>query len=179
VAAHRFSSAACARVLVVQALDPQQRPDSGHEFLAVDRLGQEVVGTGLQSLDALLPCVQRGHHHDRQRFEARARANRCADFVAVHPGHQYVEQHEIERTGVEAGKRLDTRRGNDDRMTLIGQDIIQQSRVGRDIVDNENCRALLRAFRHLRFPPQYGSGNYPAISRTVPINSFRFTGFGT
>ena len=51
------------RVLV--ALDPGQRRHPGQQLALVDRLGQEVVGAGLERLDLLLVAARR-HHHDRQ-----------------------------------------------------------------------------------------------------------------
>ena len=54
------------RQLVVQRLHPQQRLHAREQLRLIDRLGQEIVGAGLDSLDPLLLRVEGGAHHHRQ-----------------------------------------------------------------------------------------------------------------
>ncbi len=44
---------------VLQRLDAQQRLDACEQFGAVDRLGQEIIGTGFDAVDALLRRIER------------------------------------------------------------------------------------------------------------------------
>ncbi len=62
--------------LVVERLDAQQRVHAREQLGLVDRLGQEIVGAGLDALDALLRRVERGDQHDRQHAVRRVGADR-------------------------------------------------------------------------------------------------------
>ena len=52
--------------LVLQRLDAQQRAHAREELGLVDRLRQEIVGAGLDALDALLLRIERGDEDDGQ-----------------------------------------------------------------------------------------------------------------
>ena len=55
--ARRFQAASSRRLGldgVVVALDPDERPDAGQQLGLLERLGEEVVGTGLDRLELLL-----------------------------------------------------------------------------------------------------------------------------
>jgi hypothetical protein len=42
------------------ALPAQQGPHPGHQFVALERLGQVVVRAGFQAIDAVVQCVAGG-----------------------------------------------------------------------------------------------------------------------
>jgi hypothetical protein len=57
---------------VLQALDPQHRPDARLELREVDRLGQVVVGAGIQSRHLVLRGVTRRDEDDGDVGQVRA-----------------------------------------------------------------------------------------------------------
>ena len=81
---------------VVVLLDPKERPHADGELVLRDRLRDEVVGAGLERPHPVL-LHARGHQHDRQETRVRARAKAPGQLVAVHPGHEDVQQHEVRR----------------------------------------------------------------------------------
>ena len=91
------------RVLV--ALDPGQGRHPGQQLALVDRLGQEVVGAGLQGLHLLLVAA-RGDHHDRQVGGVGLLADPAAHLVAVHAGHHDVQEDEVDLGPVDRLQRL-------------------------------------------------------------------------
>ena len=96
---HPASASAWRAHLVLQRLDAQQRPHAREQLGLVDRLGQEVVGAGLDALDALLLRVERRDQHDRQQRRRWVGAEATADVVAGQARHHDVEQHEVGRIG--------------------------------------------------------------------------------
>ena len=87
--------------LVVERLDAQQRAHAREQLGRVDRLAEEVVGAGVEALDALLGRIERGDQHDRQHRLRRVGADRAADVVAAHARHHHVEQHQVGPLGGE------------------------------------------------------------------------------
>ena len=81
---------------VVVLLDPKERPHADGKLVLRDRLRDEVVGAGLERPHPVL-LHARGHQHDRQETRVRARAKAPGQLVAVHPGHEDVQQHEVWR----------------------------------------------------------------------------------
>ena len=51
---------------VVEGFHPQERAHARQQFRGIDRLHQEIVGTGFETLDAFFRRVERRHHDDRQ-----------------------------------------------------------------------------------------------------------------
>ena len=97
---------------VVVALDAQQRAHPREQLGLLEGLGDEVVGSRLDRRHLLLLPAGRDHH-DRQEPGGLVGAQRPADLVAVHPGHDDVEQHEVDRLGAHALERLVARRRGD------------------------------------------------------------------
>lgn len=79
---------------VVVPLDPDEGAHPGQQFGLVERLVDEVVGAGLDGADLLLAATGGDHDH-RQESRLRIFADSAADLIAIHSGHQDVEQHEI------------------------------------------------------------------------------------
>ena len=59
--------------IVGVALDPHQRAHARAQLVRVERLGDEVVGAGLEALDPVLGLMQRGDEHDRDQPGRRRR----------------------------------------------------------------------------------------------------------
>ena len=71
---------------------------------------EEVVGAGVEALDALLRRVERRDEHDRQHRVRRIGADAPAHVVAAHARHHHVEQDEVGLLGSECRQRLVARR---------------------------------------------------------------------
>ena len=80
------------------ALDAQQRSHAREQLGLVDRLGEEIVGARLDALDAFLAGSSAVTITTGSSAVAGFGANRAAHFVAAHPRHHYVEQHEVGRS---------------------------------------------------------------------------------
>ncbi len=65
--------------------------DAGHELIHPNRLGQEVVGAGAQSLDDAAFVARPCHQDDRQRRRVRTAAEGAHDIDPGHAGHAHVE----------------------------------------------------------------------------------------
>ncbi len=91
---------------VVELLDPEQGADAGQQLGLVDGFAQEVVGAGLQPLDALLGGIEGRDHDHREDLGVGMGANLLADLVATHPGHDHVEQDEVGRRRSDEAERL-------------------------------------------------------------------------
>ena len=73
----------------------QHGADAAAQLRQPERLGDVVVGAGLEPLDGVGLAVERGQHDDRH--DVAARAQRAADVVAVGPGPERdVEQDDVE-----------------------------------------------------------------------------------
>ena len=76
-------------------LDLEEVLDAGQEFAAVERLGDEIVGPGLQAPDAVLRFLQGGDHDDRDDGGGLVGPEAAADLVAVD-----LRQHDVEEDQV-------------------------------------------------------------------------------
>src|ERR671919_3131636 len=52
--------------LVMKLLDPEQRADSGEQFGPIDRLGEKIIGPGIEPLDSLFRRIESGYHNHGQ-----------------------------------------------------------------------------------------------------------------
>ena len=67
----------------------------GEQRGVVDRLGEEIVGAGLEPAHAVGCFRERGHHHHRNVGGAGIGLEALAGLEAVHARHHHVEQDEI------------------------------------------------------------------------------------
>jgi len=76
--------------------------------VAIDRLGQEVVGPRLQAVVAILLAGHGGHQQDRQVFPTRLGPGLqlATSLVAIDLWHHDVEQHQIDRLSFDQGQPL-------------------------------------------------------------------------
>ena len=68
------------------------RRDANDQFGAVNRLGNEVVGTKLDGADSVICTVQGGNHDDRQVLKADLLADSANHLKTVHSWHQNVSR---------------------------------------------------------------------------------------
>ena len=74
------------------------------QLLGRERLGDVVVGAGIEAAHLVAVGVERGHHDDRHLLAAGPQG--LGDLIAVHARQHEVEQHEV---GVELVGRLERR----------------------------------------------------------------------
>ncbi len=134
-----------------QRTHPRDQHDVGH------RLGQEIVGAGLEAAHAIGRAVQRRDHDHRNEMRRRIGFQPAADFETVDVGHHHVEQDDVA-----FGARADLKRlgavARGQHVEILGrQPRFQQLDVGGNVVDDQNTRG------HLNFP-------YPINRRTVSMN---------
>ena len=127
--------------LVVQMLDAQQRPDAGQQLGLIHRLGQKIVGAGVQSLGAFLGRIQRRHQHHRQHAVRRVGPNRLTDFVTAHAGHHHVQQNQIRRLRLQLVQPFLTGGRRHGLVALGAKQVGQQLDVHRHIVNHQNLRS--------------------------------------
>lgn len=73
---------------------PEQRPDPGEEFGQAERLGDVVVGPGVQADDGVHLVGAGGEHQDRHGVAVGAEPS--GHFEAVHPGQAQVEHDQVD-----------------------------------------------------------------------------------
>ena len=125
--------------LVGQHLEPHEALDPGHELQVVDRLGQEVVGAGLEPANAVGNLVERGDHDDRDVRGCRIALETPANLEAVHVRHHHVEQHDID-LGVLAGLYRVGAVERGEHLEILSQEPgFEQLHIGGNVVDDENA----------------------------------------
>ena len=135
------------RELVGQQLQPDQALHARHQLQVVDRLGQEIVGAGLEAADAVGNLVERGDHDDWDVRGRRIAFQPPADLEAVHVGHHHVEQHDID-LAVLAGLDGVGPVGRSQHLEIFGkQPNLEQPHIGRNVVDDEDARGHVARLR--------------------------------
>ena len=137
---------------VVVALDAKERPDAHEELVVVERLRNEVVGTGLDRSLLLGADARRDHDH-REHRGLLIRAQPAADGVSVEVRHHDVEEDEIRFLGLGCFERGSPIRSGDDVVAACAEHRLQQAHVLRDVVDDEDSRLVLTHRRLLRSAP--------------------------
>ena len=85
----RITESAESRSSVIP-LQVHERSDARLELVQIDRLGQEVVGAGVDAVDAIAALGKRRDKHDRRQTGRRVALDAAAQLEAVHPGHHHV-----------------------------------------------------------------------------------------
>ena len=101
-------------------------------------LRQEVVGAGLDALDALALRVERGDEDDRQQRGRGIGAKVPAHVVAGQAGHHHVEQDEVRRLRRDLGERLLAVDGGRHRVALHAEQVGEELDVVRRVVDHQH-----------------------------------------
>lgn len=89
--------------LAFELPNPDERGDPCHEFEAIDGLGEEVVGPGIDGSFDIANFIQCRHHDDGDVTEFSIRFDFFADLKAAHAGHHDVEDDDV---GVDVGDAL-------------------------------------------------------------------------
>jgi hypothetical protein len=122
---------------VVVALDADQGPHPGHQFRLVEGLGHEVVGAGLDRPDLLLVATGGDHDHGQER-RGRVLPQPAAHLVAVHLGHDDVEQDQVGVELPDEPQRLRPGAGRVHPVATRAEHGVNQADIGRQVVDGED-----------------------------------------
>ncbi len=159
---------------LLQGLDPQERSDPRLELGEIDRLGDVVVGPGVETDDLVLGRVERRLNDDRDEGQRLVALDAPGDLEAVDLGEHDVEQNEIRERLRGSGRRVlacgrsARRQRGDDRqgfLTIICHDrgvsarlepVAQDRHVIRVVVDDQDARAAARGWRSYRTPAVTG-----------------------
>ena len=95
----------------------QHRAHPQCQFTRAERLGQVVVGTGLQTGDPVVLLVERGQQ-DHRHGEVAALAQRPAQRQTIGAGHHHVEHRDVDPLGAEYPQRLVAVADNPDLMAV-------------------------------------------------------------
>ena len=123
--------------LVLVALDAQERAHARQQLAVVERLGDEVVGAGLDRLGLLRPDAGGDHDH-RQERGVLVRADAAAHGVAVHPRHDHIEEDEIRVVLLDQLQRLFPGHGRKHLVAARHEHCLEEPDVLRNVVDDED-----------------------------------------
>ena len=129
----------------MQPLDLEQHGDTGQHLGAVKGLGEELLGPGLDPLDAILLGGVSGNHHHRDGAQRLILLDLAADLVAVHPRHHDIEQHQIDSLVAQPAQGRIPVLHQHDPVTAGRQHRLQQCQVERLVVHTENYWLLIHA----------------------------------
>ncbi len=145
--------------LVGQRLEPHQALHPGHQLDVVDRLGQEVVGAGLEPAHAVGGLVERGHHQHRDMAGLAVDLEPRTDLEAVHLGHHHVEQDDVDLALGADRQRFLAGSSRDDVEILSRKPRLEQADIRWNIVDDQHpCRQRPQAPRFEEICPNANEG---------------------
>src|SRR5262249_14213804 len=146
----------------------QAGADAGTQQGRIERFGQVVFSAQLDAANDAVDLVDGGNHNDGDVPQALIRLHCREHLVAVHVRHHDVEQHEIERPGVEQLQGLPPIGGGSDvEIALAGKPAAQRKSIVLDVVNYEQ-----RGFAVAHDPRPAG-----ASARILPSSRSSSTGF--
>src|SRR5438093_798806 len=84
------------RIEIVRiVLDPRERADPGQQFALIDRLGEKVVGSGLETLDALIGRIHPGDDDDGRQPGGDVLPDSPTDLESADLGQIHVEKDHV------------------------------------------------------------------------------------
>ncbi|MBV8778118.1 MAG: diguanylate cyclase, partial [Alphaproteobacteria bacterium] len=120
-------------------LEPDQRADAREQRNVVDRLGEKIVGPGLEPAQPVGDVGQRGHHHHRDVGGARIGLEPAAHLEPVHPRHHHVEQDDVGQFGfgeLQRGGSVERR----NHLEILARQLgFEQLDVQFDVVNDEDA----------------------------------------
>src|SRR5712691_3897626 len=121
----------------------QHRLDDGDQLVRGERLVDVHHGSGLEAFGQRLAAALGGEEDDRDVLQASVLLDLAADREAVHFGHHYVEEDEVEDGRREQLERLCAAGGGGDLEALLLQDRPLQVEYVLVVIDYENLLAHL------------------------------------
>ena len=135
---HRSRRLAPRPPLIEQSLKADQAAYPRHQGFVFDRLGQEIVRTRFKPVQPFGRLPQCGYHHHGYVQRGRIFLKLATAFEAVHARHHHIEQHKIRLPFVRHPQRLKAILRAGDLIIFRGELCLQQTGVGRHVVDNKN-----------------------------------------
>ena len=124
--------------LIHERLRPQQVAGAGDELLGVDGLGEEVVATGGDPLDAVLARHQPGDEHDRDQMRALVGLQAAAGLEAGEPRHRDVHEDQVGRGGQRLLDRFGAILGGVEDVAFRTEQVDEDLPVLGQIVDDQD-----------------------------------------
>ena len=125
--------------LVGEALELHERPDPRFELGLIDRLRQEVVGAGLDGLEAVVGFRRARHQHHRNQPRRGVALDRAAEREPVAVRHADVAQDHVRaRVADDFCEAVVAVDGGDDAIALQREQPLEQVAVGLEVVDDEH-----------------------------------------
>ena len=118
--------------------EPAGAAQSSEELRLVERLGQEIVRTGIEPGDDVIDRGAAGQQDHRQRHGPRIGAQPPADLEAVHPGQPDVEQDDVGRELERCRQPRWTVDGGDRAIARPLEQPRQEDAVRRVVLDHED-----------------------------------------
>ena len=118
----------------------QQRAQPGEQLLERERLGQVVVGPGVEALDPVADGVARGEHQDRDAVADLAQG--AGGLQPVEARHHHVHHDGVGVDAADAGQRLGAVGGGRDVVAVELQRPAQRLAHGTVVLDDEDVLAL-------------------------------------
>ena len=115
----------------------QQRPQPGQQLLQRERLGQVVVGAGVEALDPVADGVAGGEHQDG--YVVAGGAQRAGGLDAVEPRHHHVHDDHVGRRPRRSRQRLGAVGGQGHVVPVELQRPAQRLAHGPVVVDDEDA----------------------------------------
>ena len=148
------------------------RSELGFEHDKVDRLGQVVVGAGIQPLDQIFVTVQCRQENDRCPSVDFHGLDAAGCFEAIHDRHHDVEQDQIRHFLRKTTHRFLAVLGDDDLVTELFEEHLQDVKIGAVVVYRKHLHRVL-CHRHdsimSSFEAKRGSrGKSPRGNRMIP-----------
>jgi hypothetical protein len=116
---------------------PQQRPHTGEQLLALERLDEVVVGADVQPFDARLQRVAGGQHQDRRVVAVIAQA--LGDVDPVQAGEPEIQHDDVGQEGVSLVEPAHAVGGQLDFVALEAQRALQDLRDLFVVFDDEHA----------------------------------------
>jgi hypothetical protein len=123
---------------ITQFFEAQQVAHPQPQFGAIDRLGQELLSAGIESVKEGARVGTCGHHDDGDVQGGRIRLEDLRNLIAVHAGHHDVEQDQIREVEPDRGQRfVPVIRGTGD-ITFRAQERLQELTILGLVVNDQN-----------------------------------------
>ena len=121
----------------------------------IERLVEEIVGAGLDPLQAIVAIGLRRHDHDRRQPRGRMFFQRPAHVEAVPAGRDQIEEHEIGRRRLTGGEHLAAGVDELHVMTFAGEQPFEKTRA-RFVVVGHKDRRRYHEVTHLQRTEEEG-----------------------
>jgi len=134
----------CLRLhLVVERFDAQDRSHSGHERRLINRFGEILVGTGVESGDDILAVHLRRHQNDGQERKSRVALETAAGLDTVELRHHHVEENEVGTMLLDRSQRLLTVSSLEGLVAMPFQPRHDDIAIRLVVIDDKDARGIV------------------------------------